>query len=261
MKWILLLLLCLSASAQLPIIPYKIPSGASTWYPTNASNPTDIWADLTPLMGAYSGSGLAGNNQKVDIWTNFISNGGFGANAVFTADQTLHPTNFISGGGGSATSPRILFTAATDTRLISGNLSITTNLWTFVIVANCTASTGVDKIVGNANTTPLLQFNALKLEMSQGSTVSSAATLVAGQWYVISAVFAAGASSHIDTNGVQMVSGNAGTGNMLAWYIAPFGTTATLRGNIARIWGWRGILSAGDLASAVAQCKTDFNIQ
>jgi hypothetical protein len=145
--------------------------------------------------------------------------------------------------------------------MVGNTITITTNLWTMIIVANCTSSSGIDKLCGNANSTPLIQYNALKLEISQGITLSSPATLVASQWYVITAVFAAGASSHIDTNGVQMVSGTAGTANIASWYIAPFGTTATLRGNIARIWGWRGVLSAGDLASAVAQCKTDFNIQ
>jgi len=229
---------------------------ASRWWPTQANNGLVFWGELTPLDGTWDGAlHPVGDNHRVLIWTNFAA-----AATTWTSDQALHPTNFISGGGNNSTSPHILFTGASSTRMIGASWPVTTNKSTWILVANCTATTGTDILVMNgAGGTPWFQYNAKKLEMSQGSTISSAATMTTS-YFVITCVFAADGTSHIDTNGVAMVTGNAGTGNMAAPYLAQFNSVC-YHGNLSRVWMWNGVLSAGDLTSAVAQCKTDFGIQ
>ncbi len=264
MKWIFLLCSCLTCYAQFPYsgTTWKAPS-SSTWYPTNATTGgLEVWADLLPasLNGTFGGTGgtthPATDNQFVINWTNWAK-----SSYAWNSDQTLHPTNFVSGGGGSSTSPRIFFDTATTSRMVGGLFTPTTNSATIICVVNCTATTGTDFIINDPGGA-FIRYNAKSLEISQGTTLTSAATMGTG-YYVITVVFAGGVSSHIDTNGVNMVTGTAGTANLFktsGFYLGQ-GNSAGYRGNMCRIWGWSGVLSAGDIASAVAQCKTDFNIQ
>jgi hypothetical protein len=231
------------------------------WLPNTPTNTFALWAELTPTNGTYGGSAgatvPANDNQDIKYWTNLTA---LIAGGRWVADQTLHPTNFISGGGGGGTHPRVLFTAASTTRMVGPTMPDLTNKFTIIVVTDCSSTSGIDYIVFDGVTgNSWLNFNAHKLEMSQGTTVSSVAGTTASVPYVITAVFAAGASSHIDTNGVQLVSGNAGTANLRAPYLAQFNTIC-YHGNISRVWGWYGVLNSTDLANAVAQCRTDFGI-
>jgi len=236
------------------------PPTSSRFIPTSPTNTFLLWAELTPTNGTFGGSAgatvPANDNQDIKYWTNLC---GFISGSRWTADQTLHPTNFVSGGGGNGTSPRVLFTAASPTRMVGPTIPDLTNKFTVIAVANCDATSGIDSILADGITgNTWINYNAHKLEMSQGTTISSAATMGAG-YYVITVVFAAGASSHIDTNGVLMVSGNAGTANLRSPYIGQAGS-AIYHGSICRIWGWYGILNSTDLTAAVHQCGIDFGI-
>jgi len=263
MKWtIAIFLSCASAMAQLPtlMIPNAASSASTRWWPTNATSGSNIWwAETIPMSGVFGGDGTtypASNNQTVKYWTNFAPafNG-----ARWTADQSLHPTNFTSGGGGNGTSPRLFFgPQASATRMVSpGAWPTTTNKATVIVVVNCTRTSGIDNIFINPASTPYLRYTSKALEINQGSALTSATTMGTG-YYTITAVFAAGVSSRIDTNGVNMVTGTAGTGNMADGYLGNNGTDAIFNGNMCRIWGWSGVLSELDISNAVAQCRLDF---
>ncbi len=270
----LLLLSASCASAQLSLQqmqPFFKGSGgvSATWYPTNATSAKLVWwLELQPINSAFTNAGgtiVPLDGDQVKVWTNLAAGFNGIVTSQGTADQSVHPTNYVSGGGGNGTSKRLQFTAATSTRLATSAWptaggSASTNKATFVYVANCTATTSTDNLCERSGVAPCVQYNAKSLSMYQGTAVTSANTMGAG-YYVISVVMAAGASSHIDTNGVQMVAGNAGTQSFGACNVGDIDATAGYHGNICRVWIWEGVLSAPELAQAVAQCKTDFGIQ
>lgn len=273
MKWVLSLLFCWSASAQLPVMAFKPAISIPRWYPTNATSAKLVyWFDLIPFSGAYSNSvgapGIAQDNTPVAIWTNFAA----GFNGILasqlSADQTVHPTNFVSGGGVNGTSPRISFlSTGTSERMITGAWAGTggsgfTNIATFIIVFNYNDTTGTEWVISTTAAAPWIQMNAQKLEYNQGTTTisSSPAILNNGQYYILGMFFEGNSSTHIDTNGVLMVSGSGGTATFGGPTLGQGGGSKQFAGNFIRIWIWEGILGSTDYANAIQQCKVDFGI-
>lgn len=256
----------------LPVISVAGSPVPSVWYPTNATTARLVWwLELQPIMGAYTNNVgapvVALDADQVKMWTNFAAGfNGIQASSVI-ADQATHPTNFVSGGGGNGTSRRISWSNTGSKRMHNGGWptvagSGSTNLSTWIFVFNDNSSSGTQWILSNTATAPWVIWNAKGFDYNQGSaTVSTARTLTVGQFYIVAMFFAAGASSHLDTNGVQMVAGTGGTSTMGPLDIDQGNGSAPLNGNISRVWIYEGILGSTDYNNAVAQCKKDFGIQ
>jgi hypothetical protein len=216
---------------------------------------------LTPRNGTWGpdiNTTPAGNNIQVKLWTNYAK-----TSSQLTSDQAVFGTNFNSGGGGNGTSPRILFSAATTTRMNGGSASEAAQPFTMLFVCNCADTVAsLSGLYRNSSVPPWVRFTGGNaLEFNGGSaTVTGPATLTLGQWYIVTAVFN-GASSAIYTNGVLYKSGSIGSTGVGTMIIAQnFDVGGSYRGNISRIWVWTNSISVSDHAAAVAQCKTDFGI-
>lgn len=256
MKWFWTLFLCLSASAQLPIIPYTVPSGASRFTPDQAANALFWWFELTPTNGARvntdGSGGVPANSGLAGSWINLAHN-----NDVCNNDGSPVATYFVSGGGANGTSPRLSFPNTAVCRYLIPAQGTITN-FTIIMVIKPANATGNKALFSNGNGGPLIQDNAGKLEMNAGSTITGPVSIGTSA-YIITWVNA-GASSEIDTNGVLYVSGNSGTKGFAvgAQPIIAQPIVNEYQGDISRIWGWTNILSAGDMTKAINQCKQDF---
>ncbi len=214
--------------------------GGKMWGPINTTTPVS-------------------DNTAVVLWSNLVGQAG----NKFTADQTLHPTNFISGGGGNTTSPRLYFDAATSTRMNSGTVGggVNTNIFELIFVVEFNTFAQGSALINGGGTITTIQSTtggALKA-VNNGSTITGANTIQANQWYIVDFT-QNGTTATIYTNGVLYVTGTIGSVAMNNISIFEAVTTS-FRGQGARMWGWWGNLSSGDRALATAQCKTDFGIQ
>lgn len=260
----ILLLSCFCLFGQTALYgPFvKFASSATTWYPTNAPNLwwwSEVKSPFTGTWGPTTSITPAADNTEVALWTNYAQ-----SSSKLTSDQTLFATNFVSGGGGNGTSPRIFWSASTTTRMNGGSASTVGSQWTMLFVCNCVDTVNtLSGLYRNSSVPPYVRFTGgTALEFNGGSsTVTGPTTLTLGQWYIVTAIFD-GASSAIYTNGVLYTSGSIGTTALGTMIVGQsFDTAGSYRGNISRIWVWTNHISAPNLASAVAQCKTDFGIQ
>lgn len=242
---------------QLPVVPVALTTSSGTWYPTNAANQLFYQLELYPTNSARTNTTFTLNppidGQSVGNWGN-IPNGGSG-----TATATI-PVYRSSGGGYTGTDPRLQFTKRINEDNHGGTETLTNFTVMMVITSSNIATANCRILSAGGGFDPYIQFNAGKLEINAGTLVSGAATIL-GVPYIITWI-QAGASSKIQTNGVDYVSGNSGTHGMsatLGFFYFANPTVNQLVGDVSRIWCWTNTLSAGDMASALAQCKTDFH--
>lgn len=245
--FIVLSLACLARGQGLGPVeqPMFLASATSTarWWPTNTSD-LRIWLELTPTNSTADPA----NNSPVTVWTNLAE-----PINSFTSDQATHPTNFVSGGGGSNNSPHVYFKTTTH-RMVTGDWNMSVSTW--MVVCNITGDPTVNNNIWiNGGAAPYFRIGANKATINAGSDLSTVACIT-NQYILLTAVFN-GASSRIDTNGVTAVSGDAGSGAVHSTFLANWEFT---EGNICRVWCWAKTLSASDYASAVNQCKSDFEL-
>jgi hypothetical protein len=287
MKWILSLLICWSACAQLPIIPYSIPA-SGTWYPTNVTSPSALvfWYDTFPtpsLNGARDSANAAGaipaNNANTLSWSNLLNYAAaFGGNYANKSTVGHEPIYHNPGGGYTALQPEIAFTNGNNCDMISQNIPtmLLTNFTIMALVAPSNIVTtiqGLFDFSGNGFNYPFLEWDVNKLSMSANATRITGPAVLLSQPYIVTWVNA-GASSVIYTNGVLYVSGTTGVigaNSPASFNIAHIhgkdggnpgivGNNNQFVGAMSRVWVWTNVLSAGDLANATAQCKKDFNV-
>lgn len=283
MRWLLSFVFCLTAAAQLPVVPFNPTPAASTWYPTNAAQQLLYWFDVLPnpsqngVRNAVNGTGsIPTDGSSAFSWTNwshpFLTTEGQYGNATDSAHRPIYKA---SGGGVSGTAPRVNFNNGGGSGCgfsVNPYTSITITNFTVVMVlnmSNCAAAnTGIIVCSGFGLNYPFLDVSssALRIGSLNGSKTVTGPATIQNIPYIISWI-QAGASSRIDTNGVQYVAGDAGTGGINSSGApqlvnptasgSPAHTTQYI-GDISRFWMWTNTLSAGDLSSAVAQCKKDF---
>lgn len=248
-------LLCLSSWAQfnftdLAFLGQQATSSAR-WYPTNAAKDVWFWYELTPINTATNTEG-----NGVGLWTNLAPN----HLTITLSSDTTRPIFHSSGGGYNGLEPRISFNTNTaNQRLITGSFSLPT--FTMLVVMQ-NADVGSNKnvmIFQDANSTPWLFMKTNAITFNAGSSISGPNTLDTN-WMILVAEFN-GTSSDVQTNGVTYKTGSIGTGTMTTLYLdnnSYAGGFWPFNGSISRIWGWTNVLSAGDMTSAINQCKTDF---
>lgn len=268
MKWILSLLLCFSASAQLPVVPFN-PSTSSRWLPNQAANTLFYWYELTPTNSArvnFDGSGSPPTDtQSPRSWINLAHNNDV---AGYASGGTV-PQYFVSGGGNNGTSPRLNFpSTAGGTGYVSPAVTTVFTNFTFMIVLKMTSTTGNQSIISSGNAIPRLTISSGVLTMDAGSTtagpVSIGTTPMIITWNNCNAT---GANSEIYTNGVLYKSGASGSVGFFA-NAGPYighNIVNILQADVCRVWCWTnngsgngGTLSASDMTKALNQCKSDF---
>jgi hypothetical protein len=181
MKYLLSFLFCLSASAQLPVIPYMLPSAASVFYPTNlpgtwvawwvaSDNPTNItitnWVDrvkgesltntlaLSPTNSA-TGMGLTGSTYlKLKHYIVPAGNNTQDTNMLFMVIVPITPSTDFSGlwGGDDTTlytGGRLLFVRTTSkyhfnsTSALDLGAAWPSGVMTDIVLMGAKANTGI----------------------------------------------------------------------------------------------------------------------
>ena len=242
---------------------YSGQSSVARFYPTNAAAVSNVWwGETIPIAFEGTFGEVAEGSphpvpdgHRILVWTNWSIAGN-----KWTSDQSIHATNFTSGGGASGLTSRLLYKAASSTRMVGGSIGVTTNIFEITFVCEFDDFSNGSVLINGSGTVTTLQTTtggALKV-INNSTTITGPTTIQANQWYVISLV-QNGTTATVYTNGVQYLTGTVGNVGMGSINIFD-GFAGSFRGNVTRLWGWFGNLTSGDRASVVTQCKTDFGI-